>query len=143
MSAWPIAAQTASTVRAAALRSRCLSLAKTYSIGVQVGRVFWQEEEFGADRADELANCLAPVAAEVIQDDDFAGSKDGQENLLNIGAKAHAIERPFDEPLRIGLGPPGRSWSSSGREEPWREVCVRAALILARAPYRSWSKSRR
>jgi hypothetical protein len=53
-------------------------LAKTCSIGVQVGRVFWQEEEFGADRTDELANCFAPVAAEIIQDDDIAGSKDGQ-----------------------------------------------------------------
>ena len=99
-SAWPIAAQTASTVRAAALRSRCLSLAKTCSIG-QVGRVFWQEEEFRADRTDKLANCFAPVAAEVIQDDDITGSKDGQENLLDIGAKAHAIDRPLDEPWRI------------------------------------------
>ena len=68
---------------------------------VQIGRVFWQEEKLGADRADELANCLAPVAAEVVQDDDIAGSKDGQQNLLDIGTKAHTIDWPFDEPWRI------------------------------------------
>jgi len=32
---------------------------------VQVGRVFSQEEELGADRTDELANCFAPVATEL------------------------------------------------------------------------------
>lgn len=43
----------------------------------------------------------APVAAEIIQDDDIAGSKDGQENLLDVGAKAHVADRPLDEPWRI------------------------------------------
>jgi len=78
-----------------------LELGKDLFDRVQIGRVFWQEEQFGADRTDELANCFAPVAAEVIQDDDIAGSKDGQQNLLDIGAKAHAIDRPLDEPWRI------------------------------------------
>lgn len=32
---------------------------------VQIRRVFWQEEEFCADRADELTNCFALVTAEV------------------------------------------------------------------------------
>jgi hypothetical protein len=41
------------------------------------------------------------MAAEVIQDDDTAGPKDGQKNLLDIGAKACAIDRPLDEPWRI------------------------------------------
>lgn len=78
-----------------------LELCKDLFDRVQVGRVFWQKEEFGADRTDELANCFAPMAAEVIQDDDIAGSKDGQKNLLDIGAKADAIDRPLDEPWCI------------------------------------------
>jgi len=78
-----------------------LELGKDLFDRVQVGRVFWQEEQFCADRTDEVANGSAPVAAEVIQDDDIAGSKDGQENLLDIGTKAHAIDRPLDEPWRI------------------------------------------
>jgi len=78
-----------------------LELGKDLFDRVQVGRVFWQEEEFGADRTDELANCFASMAAEVIQDDDIAGSKDRQKNLLDIDTKAHAINRPLDEPWRI------------------------------------------
>src|SRR5215468_2586042 len=78
-----------------------LELGKDLLDWVQVRRVFWKEEEFGADRTDELANRFASVAAEVIQDDDIAGSKDGQKNLLDIGAKAHAIDRSLDEPWRI------------------------------------------
>ena len=45
-----MAAQTASTVRAAALRSRCLSLAKTCSIGFRSGEYFGRK------------NSLAPAA---------------------------------------------------------------------------------
>lgn len=56
-----------------------LELGKYLFDRVQVGRVLWQEEQFGADRTDELANCFAPLAAEIIQDDDIAGSKDRQE----------------------------------------------------------------
>lgn len=78
-----------------------LELGKDLFDRVEVGRVFWQEEELGADGADELANCFAPVAAEIIQDDDIARSKDGQKDFLDIGAKAHAIDRPLDEPWRI------------------------------------------
>jgi len=78
-----------------------LELGKDLLDRVQVGRVFGQEEEFGADRTDELANCFAPVATEVIQDDDIAGSKDRQKNLLDIGAEADAIDRPLDEPWCI------------------------------------------
>ena len=70
---------------------------------VQVGRVFRQEEQFGTDRTDELTNCFAFVAAEVVQDDDIAGPKDGQENLLDIGPKADAIDRSLDEPCRERL----------------------------------------
>ncbi len=51
-----------------------LKLGKDLFDRIQVARVFWQEEQFGPDRTDELADCLAPVAAEVVQDDDVAGS---------------------------------------------------------------------
>jgi hypothetical protein len=77
-----------------------LSLAKTCSIGFRSGEYFGRKK-FCADRADELTNRFALVTAEVIQDDDIAGSKDRQKNLLDIGAKAHAIDWPPDEPWRI------------------------------------------
>jgi len=47
------------------LSEQVLELGKDLFDRVQVGRVFWQEEELGADRTDELADCFAPVAAEI------------------------------------------------------------------------------
>jgi len=38
--------------------------------GVQIGRVFRQEEELGAGRADGMANGAALVAAEIVEDDE-------------------------------------------------------------------------
>jgi len=33
---------------------------------IEIGAVWWQEEEFGADAADGLANGLSFVAAEIV-----------------------------------------------------------------------------
>ncbi|KYK45209.1 hypothetical protein A1D31_35645 [Bradyrhizobium liaoningense] len=134
-SAWPIAAQTASTVRGAALRSRCLSLAKTCSIGFRSGEYFGRKKSL-APTADELANCLAPVAAEVIQDDDIAGWKDGQKHLLDIGAKAHAVDRPLDEPWRID--PVMAQSRQEGHGLPPAVGNLRVKSVAARRPSPQW-----
>lgn len=83
------------------LSEQVLKLGKDLFDGVQVWRVFWQEEEFGADRTDELSNHFAPVATEIVQDDDVTGLTGRQENFLDIGAEAYAIDRHLDEPWRI------------------------------------------
>ena len=59
--------------------------------GVQVRRVFRQEEQFGADRADELTNGLASVAAQVVRNDDVTGPQRGQESLLDIGSSTSPL----------------------------------------------------
>ena len=69
--------QVASVVRGSVLRSRVLSLAKTCLDRVEVGRITRQEEQLGAGAADQLANRLALVAAEVVHDDDVAGAEGG------------------------------------------------------------------
>jgi len=83
-----------------------------------------QEEELGSCRANELTHGFAFVAAEIVHDHDIAGTKRGKENLLHIEPKAVAIDRSLEKPWRIdpimGAMPPGRSWSSSGRAEPWQ-----------------------
>ena len=50
-----------------------LELGEDLLDGVQVGRVFRQEEQLGAGCADGLANGFALVAAEIVHDDDVAG----------------------------------------------------------------------
>jgi hypothetical protein len=92
----PIALQTASGVRAAALRSRCLSLAKTCSIGLRSG-----EDELGADRADGAAHDLALVTAEIVHDDDIAGLQGWEQHPLDIEPEALAVDRPLDQPGRL------------------------------------------
>ena len=98
-----MATQTVSTVRAAALRNRCLSLANTCSIGLGSGEYFGknrQEEELGSGRADERPNDLATVAADIVQDDDVALPQGRQQNLLDIGGEAFAVDRAFEQPGR-------------------------------------------
>src|SRR6476620_12088918 len=78
-----------------------LEFGKDLCDGVQVGLVFWQEEELGADGANELTHGFASVAAEIVQDNDIAGAKRRQKNLRHVGPKALAVDRPLDKPRRI------------------------------------------
>lgn len=68
-----------------------LKLGKDLFDGVHVWRVFWQEEKFGADRTDGLANCFARMAAEVIQHDGIAGSK----GWRRAARKVMVFQRPW------------------------------------------------
>ena len=68
---------------------------------VQVGGVFWQEEELGAGGADERPHRLAFVATEIVHDDDVTFAQRGQEDLLDIGSKALAVDRPLKQPRCI------------------------------------------
>lgn len=61
--------------------------------GVKIGRIFGQEEEFGAGRADSLPDCLAFVRAEIVHDHDVARFERGNEELLGIGLKALSVDR--------------------------------------------------
>jgi hypothetical protein len=99
-----MAAQTVSTVRAAAFRSRRLSLAMTCSTGFRSGEI-WQEEKLGSGGADELAYGFASVAAEIVQDDDIDGRKGRQENLLDIEPEAQPSIGPS-----MNHGASIRSW---------------------------------
>ncbi len=99
----------ASTVRSAALRRSVLSLAKNCSIGLRsglyAGRKVWtvcrEEEELGTCGADCAADRLPFVAAEVVDDDDIARLKGGDEHLLDIGQKGLAIDWAVDDAGRV------------------------------------------
>ena len=83
-------------VRASALRSKVFILAKACSIGLRSGeRRAGRRACFG--RADGGANGAALMAAEVVHDDNIAGREDRDENLLDISAEAHAIDRSVDD----------------------------------------------
>src|SRR5262245_64837932 len=84
--------------------SRCSLSQQVFELGkdlfdrVEVGRVFGQEEELGAGRADELTHGFALVAAEIVHDDDVAFAKRRQEDIFQIGSKVLAVDRPVKKP---------------------------------------------
>ena len=69
--------------------------------GVQVGRVFWQEDQLGAGRADEPTNGFALVAAQIVHDNNIAGTQRRDEDLFDIDLKALAVDRTVEKPWGV------------------------------------------
>jgi hypothetical protein len=70
-------------------------------MGFRSGEYFGRKKSFGASRANELAHRFALVTAEIVHDDDVAFAKLGHEDLLDVGSKALAIDRPVKKPRRV------------------------------------------
>ena len=66
--------------------------------GVQIGRVFRQEEELGASGADGPANGLSLMAAEIVHDDDVTWPQGRDEKLLNVDLELLTVDRAVEEP---------------------------------------------
>src|SRR5215208_5561404 len=87
---------------------------------VQIWRVFWQEEQLHAGGPQGLANSAALVGAEIVHDDDVAGSQRRDEHLVDVEAEALAVDRAIDQPWRLdaivtkgseeGHGRPASMW---------------------------------
>lgn len=79
------------------LSEQVLELGKDLLDGVQVRRVFWQEESLApTERMSWRTALLLWLATRRCR-----RGKDGQQNLLDIGAEACAVGRSLDEPWRI------------------------------------------
>lgn len=87
--------------RASALRSRCLSLAKTCSIGFRSGEYFRQKEQLGSGVADGLSNVGTLVALQVVHHNHVAGPQGGDEQLLHVQQKTIGIHRLVQQPRRF------------------------------------------
>ena len=69
--------------------------------GIEVGAVRRQEEELGAGGTNGAAHGCRLMAAEVVDDDDVAGSEGRYEALFDIGKEDLAVDRPVDDAWRI------------------------------------------
>src|SRR6185437_3353766 len=76
-----------------------------------IGRVFGQEEQLRSGGADELTHDFASVAAEIVHDDDVAGAKRREENLLHVRRKLSPSIGPS-----INHGASIRSWRKAARK---------------------------
>ena len=97
---WPAVCHRASLVRAAALRSSALSLAKNCSIGLRSGAVGRQVEQVGAGRRDRLLNASHFVCGEIIHHHHVARLKRRRERLLDIGSERRTGHRPVEDHRR-------------------------------------------
>lgn len=68
---------------------------------VEVGRVGRQEDPLGAGGADRLADGGALMTAQIVHDDHVAGRQRGDEELLDIGGEALAVDRAVAHAGRI------------------------------------------
>src|SRR5690242_4693273 len=99
-----------------------LELGEELFDGVQVGRVFGQEERSGAGRTDGAAQRLVIVAAEVVHDHDVAGTQRGQQHLFDAEAEAFAIDGPVDQPWSCDLIMRGQQYIGAVlSSQPWSE----------------------
>src|SRR5262249_9044404 len=71
---------------------------------VQVGRVFGQEEQLGADGTDGAAQGFAAVTAEVVHDHDVAAAQCRQQHLLDVEAEALTVDWTIDQPGSLEAG---------------------------------------
>jgi hypothetical protein len=124
--------------------------------GIEVGRVFWQEDEPGSGGSDRLSHRLSFVRAEIVENDDVARLEGRKEELLDIGQKAFAIDGAVEQAGRFdavvaqggqeGRGLPkanAKRSSGSDRAGLWRSVARRAAPSRRGASCWSWPRSRR
>src|SRR5271155_4663635 len=68
---------------------------------VQVRGIFGQKKQLGPSCANERAHGSAFMAAEVVHDDDVAGSQRGNQDLLDIGSEGFAIDWTVKQPRSL------------------------------------------
>ena len=128
------AAETVSMVRSAASRRKCLSLAKTCSIGFTPGltrgwRIGRQEQQVCACLSDRGADGAALVRAEVVHHDEIAGLEGGDERLLDPGGEALAVD-----PSPWSLGPVAFPWLDIEKAWGLDAVAAQGGEEAQRAP---------
>jgi hypothetical protein len=126
-----MARQSASTVRAAALLSSALSLAKACSIGAPLrssaptlvvgagsqarSRTGGREvAELGGRGLDGLAHAPDLVSAEVVHDHAVARAQGWRQRLLDIGQEARAVDRAVEHTGRDEAVDPERGDQGGG-----------------------------
>ena len=134
----------ASKVRAAALRKQSFQLSEPLLDWVEVGAVGWQVEETGFGAFDRRSDALDLVTRQIIQDDDIAGLKLGNEELLDPGPELLAVHRPIEGARRDETVLPQRA--DEGRRlpmAPWnRRDKALAAQSIGRRAGSFWSMRR-
>ena len=100
--------------------------------GVEVGAVFGEEEELGAGGTNGAAHGLSFVATEIVEDDDVALLEGRYQDLLHVGPKALAVDRPVDDAGRVDAIAAQRGEEGYGSPTSLRHFAQE--LLAARCP---------
>ncbi len=84
-----------SRVRQRALRKIAFSFANASRNRIEVRTVFRQKPELRVDGFDRSSHRGALVTRQVVQDDDVAGRERWHQDLLDVGQKTGAVDRPI------------------------------------------------
>jgi len=99
--------------------------------GIEVGRVFGQEDEARADLPDRPPHGLPFMRAEVIEDHDVARLEGGNKELLDVGVEAFAVDGPVEQAGRVDAVVAQRGEESGGLPAAMRNL-VDEAFALRR-----------
>ena len=96
-----MASETASSVRGAAFRTKPLSLAKTCSIGLRSGEYLGRNRRRAPAALIGVSHGFAFVGAQIVEHDDVVGLEGRDQELLDIGEKALAVDRAVEHAGRL------------------------------------------
>jgi hypothetical protein len=68
--------------------------------GIEIGTVGWEKSQVRADGFDRGAHLGLLVDGQVVEHDDIARAERRDEDLLDIGAKTHVVDRPIKDRRR-------------------------------------------
>ena len=89
-------------------------LSKDLFDGVQVGRVFGQEDQLRPGSADDLPHVLPLVATEIVHDHDLVGLQGRSEDLLDVSPEARAVDRAVEDPWSVDAVVAQRRYEGQG-----------------------------
>jgi hypothetical protein len=114
---------------------RCLSLAKTCSIGFR-SAVRREKQQSCSGSADGAANRLAFVAAQIVEDDNIAGPKSWPEKLLDVSHEADRIDRTIEDAGRVNAIAAQGGEEGHGFPVPVRDARRKSPFAQSPAPDR-------
>jgi hypothetical protein len=68
---------------------------------IEVGRVFGKKQEASAGSLNGFAHGFSFMGAKIVEDDNVVGFESRDEELLDISAKALAVDRPVEQAGRL------------------------------------------
>ena len=124
--------QVASAVRSAALRNRCLSLAKTLFDRVEIRAVGWKEQQVGTGLPDRPPDGASLVAGEIVHHHHVLRCQRRHKEALDINAKRISVHRSIQD--EGGINPADAQCGDEGHGEPMAVGGISGQAFAPRCP---------